>query len=645
MNFLTPAAFALAVLLPVIVAMYLLKLRRTEQTVSSVYLWQRMVRDVEANAPWQRLRRNLLMILQLIFLAVLIFVLAQPFIWTEGVSGQAAIFIIDNSASMGATDAVPNRLEAAKNQARQLADGLPDDTRVTVIAAGESPQVLASATLDRRQIHQAIERIQLTTGGGNLANALGLASAIASRQPDTDIVLLSDGRTEVPDRMALQGRLRYYPIGLSGNNQAISLLSLETGMAGSEATAFAQVTNFSDEPAQRRLELYADGRLVNAFDLQLPAGGIQAVIADDLPVETSLIEARLAGEDALPTDDRAWAVRRDVEPAAVTLVTGGNLFLQTALSLLPGLEITAVTPEQYEAGLGGTGGEPSSSSDSLKLTIFDGYVPVGETYPPGNLLFIAPYQSTPFFTVTGKLDNPSPRIVDPTDSVAEHLSLTQVNILDTARISLPPWGRTVIAGDTPTSSTPLLFLGQIEDRRAAVMAFDLRRSDLPLQVAFPLLMANLTGWLTPGHSSGLPDQTAPGSAVSLSLPPDVSTVTITKPDGSRTQAQTESGRVVFADTHQLGVYQVAWGDNSRMNFTVNLFNPEQSNIKPAMTLPLLGSTDGEGSEIAHQGRRELWRPLAFFALAFLTIEWMIYHRATVIRVWRGLRKPVFKGSL
>ena len=60
MSFLTPLAFTLAILLPIIIAMYLLKLRRTEQVVSSTYLWQRMVRDLEANAPWQRLRRNLL---------------------------------------------------------------------------------------------------------------------------------------------------------------------------------------------------------------------------------------------------------------------------------------------------------------------------------------------------------------------------------------------------------------------------------------------------------------------------------------------------------------------------------------------------------------------------------------------------------
>ena len=79
MNFLAPAGFALGLLIPVIVAFYLLKLRRTEREVSSTYLWRKMVRDVEANAPWQKLKPNLLLLLQLLFLAALILAIVRPF--------------------------------------------------------------------------------------------------------------------------------------------------------------------------------------------------------------------------------------------------------------------------------------------------------------------------------------------------------------------------------------------------------------------------------------------------------------------------------------------------------------------------------------------------------------------------------------
>ena len=100
MAFLTPFALFLTILLPIVVAMYLLKLRRTEQILSSTYLWQRMIRDNEANAPWQRLRRNLLLLLQLFILLLLIIAVARPFSWVEGIQSRTAVLILDTSFSM-----------------------------------------------------------------------------------------------------------------------------------------------------------------------------------------------------------------------------------------------------------------------------------------------------------------------------------------------------------------------------------------------------------------------------------------------------------------------------------------------------------------------------------------------------------------
>ena len=61
MSFLSPLALLGLLFLPVVVAMYLLKLRRDEQVVPSTLLWKRLLTDVEANAPWQKLRRSLLL--------------------------------------------------------------------------------------------------------------------------------------------------------------------------------------------------------------------------------------------------------------------------------------------------------------------------------------------------------------------------------------------------------------------------------------------------------------------------------------------------------------------------------------------------------------------------------------------------------
>jgi Ca-activated chloride channel family protein len=637
MSFLAPSAFFLAVLLPIIIAMYLLKLRRTEQVVSSVYLWRRMVRDVEANAPWQRLRRNPLLLLQLLFLSLLILALAQPFTWTVGASGQSVIFILDISASMASTDASPNRLEVAKDQARQLIEGLADDARVTVITASDQAQVLVSSSQDRRQIYQMIDSIQVNMGGSNLSPALGLASAIATRRPDTEIIILSDGRVNMPERLGQDRRMRYFPIGTSADNQAISLLSIEARSASGELTAFAQITNYSAQAVQRRLELYADGILINAFDLDIPAGGQRAVVGEDLPAGTVVISALLTGQDALPLDDQAWALVEQGAPVPVTLVTEGNRFLETGLNLLAGLKVTLLAPGEFEARDASSASEPTPTpaggeEQVAQITIFDAYVPLSADLPDGSLLFIAPPRSTKYFSVNGMIEQPAPRLVDPDDPLVSNINISQVNILDAIQISDSDWSRRILEGDAAGAVYPLLTAGKIDDRRVAILAFDIRRSDLPLQVAFPLLLANLTDWLSPGRFGDLPSQVSPGEAVTLSLPAEVSTATVTRPDFSKTNLSITAGRGVFADTNQLGLYQVSWGNEGVAHFAVNLFSPQESDVAPAQNLPVLESLQTGDDQLPMQARRDWWRPFGFAALALLMAEWFVYQRANLVRL-------------
>jgi hypothetical protein len=646
MNLLSPAAIFLALLMPVIVAMYLLKLRRTERIVSSTYLWRQIVRDLEANVPWQRLRRNILLILQLLFLTFLIITIARPFTWTEGVTGQSLILVIDSSASMGSTDISPDRLEAAKSQARQLVEQLPDGARVTIIDAGRKARVIAARSSDLQQISQAIEEIKVGTGGSDMGIALQLASAIAMRQTDTQTIVLSDGNVTLPDRMSFNGKVRYFPIGTNDNNQGIQLLTLQTMPGTGNVAAFAQVFNYTDSPAFRRIALYSDGRLSNVYDLDIPSNSAQSVLMENLPGVTRLVEARLLPDgqviDYLTADDRAFAVHRQTDPISVTLVTRGNLFLETALALIPGLKITPVDPEI---------GQNLHSAD---LTILDLYVPDVPNIPTGNLLFIAPPQSTPYFTINGMIEAPVPQVADTgskTLAILKEISLDSINILDAVRIPLPSWGHSEIVCDDvaqgSSAVSPLLFTGEIEGRRLAVLAFDLHRSDLPLQIAFPILLANLVQWLTPGLGGDVPDQVVPGEAISFSIPfwngnGEQAIATITRPDGKSTKLEVKSNRVVFADTDQLGLYRLDLGGDQSFEFVVNLFSPPESRIKPASSLPMVEASAETQAKNYQLTRREWWRYGAVFALFLLVVEWLVYNRSAVARMFNMLTTSLKK---
>src|SRR5918999_5604497 len=135
MPFAAPLALLGLLFLPVVVAMYLLKLRREEAVVPSTLLWTRLVADVEANAPWQKLRRSLLLLLQLLLVLILALLAARPFLERPAGLARDIVLIVDASASMAATDVVPDRLTAAKQVAIDSLKNLPTGGKVSVIAA------------------------------------------------------------------------------------------------------------------------------------------------------------------------------------------------------------------------------------------------------------------------------------------------------------------------------------------------------------------------------------------------------------------------------------------------------------------------------------------------------------------------------
>src|SRR6185503_19855735 len=133
MSFLSPLALLGLLFVPVVLAMYLLKLRRDRQVVPSTLLWQKLLTDIEANAPWQKLRRTLLLLLQLLLVALLAVLAARPFLERPaGLAGDVVV-VLDTSSSMGAADVPPDRLTEAKRQVFEALKELPADGTVSVI--------------------------------------------------------------------------------------------------------------------------------------------------------------------------------------------------------------------------------------------------------------------------------------------------------------------------------------------------------------------------------------------------------------------------------------------------------------------------------------------------------------------------------
>ena len=158
MALLAPLALLLGLLAIPIVILYMLKLRRREIEISSTLLWQMLMRDREANAPWQKLRRNLLLLVQLLLLLALVLALARPFFRVPTVATGTLVVLLDASASMQAVDGpgAATRFEQARAATRRLIEELGGDGAMALILVGHQPQVIAPATNNKDVLRSAL---------------------------------------------------------------------------------------------------------------------------------------------------------------------------------------------------------------------------------------------------------------------------------------------------------------------------------------------------------------------------------------------------------------------------------------------------------------------------------------------------------
>src|SRR3954452_22350942 len=163
-QFATPlGATAWAVLLGIpvgIIALYFLKLRRRPVQVPSTLLWRRSLEDLHVNSLFQRLRKNLLLVLQLLAALLAMLALTCPRIKGTGVQGQRFVLAIDDSASMSATDIKPTRLARAKEDAKKVVASMESDDLAMVITFSDRAKVVSNYTSDRRLLAQRIDAIQ-----------------------------------------------------------------------------------------------------------------------------------------------------------------------------------------------------------------------------------------------------------------------------------------------------------------------------------------------------------------------------------------------------------------------------------------------------------------------------------------------------
>jgi hypothetical protein len=643
-----------AAVIPPLVLLYFLKLRRRPQAIASSLLWKKSIEDLRANAPFQKLRRSLLLFLQLVVLALLAMSVMQPRLHAGRHSGGRTILLIDNSASMDATDTEDGtRLAEARRRAREqveamYAGGLFSSSagETMIVAFSDRAQVRCRFTDSKQQLLAAVDDIEVTHGHTSIADALKLARAYTITPapdsdrpggPPADIELFSDGRIGDLDDQVLRGEtLRYYPIGTpEADNVGVGNISVERPFDRPTAVeVFAAILNFNQAPITCDMQLSVDGIVRGIQEVTVAPAEIDEATGILLPGRNNVvftpfeqprgavIEVACVRPDDLMADNVAQVVVTPAKRLTVALVGRRRSPIRTALEglTLESLQLFDLAAFEREAEAGRV--------DRFDVIVLDGVEPA--SLPPGRYLSFGPTppveglhefgKGEPQGVLTWKAEHPSLQYVTMDDVV-----VTRSHLLQPARDV-----ETLVEG----SKGPLVVAVSRGGLRVIHVAFDPLDSTWPLMRGFVTFVVNAVDHL--GHlGEGLTSQGyAPGDALTARLPADASDIRLRTPDRTVVLEPIDPAQLSWGPARLAGLHVLSWRQRDREDeqeqaFAVNLATEREGNIMPRATIRI-GTDQVSGELGAGDAYTPLWPWAVGLGLVVLMLEWWIYHRKAYI---------------
>lgn len=570
MNLAAPAALWGLLAIPVLVLLYLLRVRRRDHPVSSVLLWQRSAPALAAYRPSRRIERNMLLLLQILATAAVVTALARPSVAVHGLGRRDLMLVLDLSFSMRARDVSPTRFDRARAEAIDLVARSRPGQRFGVVVAGPRPALVVPPTDDRTGVIAALRRLEPWDAAGDVRAAVLLAADFPLGA-DAPIMVWTDGaRGGLPDLP----RVRYQILGSTDDNAGITTFRIARDPRGAEA--LLRVDNFGSQTRRVPVVVTHGRETVLRRTVEIASGGHRTLT---FPISASgEYQARLEISDALPDDDAATAVLDPAPLPSVLLVSDGNPYLERVLHALP-LSRAAATRTT----------DPAVWA-SFGVVILDRINP--GPLPPGDYLLIAALPPNLPMTATGTVERPRITSWDRADPVLQFVDLGSVRVARAMALAVQG-GRVLAGGDTP-----LLWAYEGGAIRALLLGFALQDTDLPQRVAFPVLIANSLAWLggeTPVAHAGEVIQVPSGGGTSAEL---------VGPDGRRQVLHPAGGMYLLPPLTRAGIYQLKTPALTR---TIAVRPPDApaGMIRPARAPAAPGVGGGAAGDEARPAR--VWR--------------------------------------
>jgi Ca-activated chloride channel family protein len=606
-------------LLVPLVIFYFLKLKRPRLEIPSLALWRSVLNDQRVNSPFQRFKRNILLLLQILLLVCLVLAAMQPYMPTGADRAEHLPILIDTSASMAAVDETGlSRLDAAKKEVRKLINDLLPNQKLCLIAVSSTARRLTDFTDNQRVLRDALDQLEVSQVASRLEDALRMTQAMARTVAIETVVLYTDGNVPADVDFELPFQLNFQKLPPAGRNIGITALNARRTDKRWDVFVRIEGSRRAEDkdapPVSATVSLFQNGKELGNELISLESGQSQRIV---FPVESAgmgTLEIRLTpnGFDSLDSDNTAY------------------------LDLPPGRELAAFCPielESYRHALKGLKdvilypGDGDSKAASYDLVITDRKADAD--LEAGTFVFVGVLPDE--LTRLVRIEDALAQVIDWQRStpLLQHVLLTDVQIADRPVSAegvrdrdYEEMGYEILAQGR---TGPLILKKETGGRTEHYFLFNTDRSTLPYRVGFPILVSNAVqvAMQQAGLSEVRGEQT--GVLPERHLKPDA-LYDVQLPDGTRSPARAASDGVLSGvAAPAIGRYTIADSGREVASIGVSLLTVTETALATVDQLQFRELAVGKAGEML-KSDHPLWPALAGVGFALLLAEWWYFQR-------------------
>jgi hypothetical protein len=577
---------ALLITIPLVILLYILKRKYREKEVSSSLLWKEAYKNTQANTPWEKLKINIMMILQILIILLIIFALMSPFLKFGGKTYKNLIIVMDTTASMSTLyDGDKTRLDKGKEMTKDYIKSIKESTNNYIIAFNGTSNI---------ETKNSIDEVTQNYGSGNISNALSYVRSLGEGLEEYEVLVVSDKNVDLGD---INGKV----ISLANSGENLAITNLSHKFVENKMKVIATVKNTGNSDYTGDFSLYNGNELLKVESLQLSKGESKTLNYELEDFKGDYLKGELSKKDLISGDNIYYDVVKNNEGKKVLLVTEKNVFLEKSFNNIENVDL-------YK-----TNDVNNMTEEVYDLYVFDNVMP--DTMPKsGSILFINP-TSNEFFNVENKDELGQATGVQ--DELSKYTKDIKFTLSSYKNIELPYFGKAFLKVDENTIG----FLGEVNGRSIGALGFDVHNSDFALKKEFPILVYELGEKLI---KSGIlyKNNYKAGEEILIKGTPLGKSLKVKNPNKNYTGV-TKGSR--YNSISELGIYKVQEESNenekSEEMFSINFPTDEESNLSE--------ENIGEESNLKSQAKilkkgLSLVPLLLMLALIGLLTEWILY---------------------